>query len=222
MINKIFKNSTVELVTISSYPHSLVWCDALGIGYLPSNGYEYGMKYWKHYVECSNTEFGKKLTDLRVTFTKDNGVKSSEVCDVGVGAGQFVSAMGCKGTDINPFAVEWLKKNNAYTTDLKNFRSLTLWDVIEHIDDPTDLLANVENVVMSTPIYANLASCLLSKHFKPGEHIWYFTQEGVNNFMRVFGFVQTNSSDFETVLGRDKIFSYCFSRLTSPPTSVIL
>jgi len=199
--------------TIKDYSHKLQWIESLGIGYLPSDGYEYGEAYWEHYLDCSHGWFGERLTELRADFVTKNEVSLESLCDVGVGSGQFVEFANCKGADVNPLAITWLKDQGRYTDHPEEFTSLTLWDVIEHIDDPRPLLAKVENVFISTPVYKDLDACLKSKHLKPGEHIWYFTDMGVKNFMSQMGFAARYTSDFETVLGRESIMSYYFKKV---------
>jgi hypothetical protein len=142
----------------------------------------------------------------------DHGVTFDDLCDVGVGSGQFVDTVKCKGTDVNEVANAWLKEHGYYVDDATKFKSLTLWDVIEHIEDPTSLLVNAENVFISTPIYVDAENCLRSKHLKPGEHIWYFTDEGIKYFMSRLGFEIVAESDCETKLGRESILSYYFTK----------
>jgi hypothetical protein len=211
-INQLFQTTDTVITTVPGYASSLYWRDDLGIGYLPSTGYEYGVQYWEHYTECSHSKFGERLTELRIEFTKNSGIDPSTLCDVGIGAGQFATMAKCKGTDVNPIAIQWLKDNNMLAENLSEFSAISMWDVIEHIDDPTELLSSITDIVLSTPVYADLPSCLKSKHFKPDEHIWYFTDSGVEHFMSLFGFTLRGKSDFETVLGRESILSYYFQK----------
>jgi hypothetical protein len=55
---------------------------------------------------------------------------------------------------------------------------------------------------------------LRSKHFRPQEHIWYFTREGLVNAMKACGFSLVAESDFETELGREDIGTFAFRRVT--------
>ena len=198
---------------IKNYEHSLKWSNNVGIGHLQSNGYEYGEAYWEIYQQYAENDVGVKLTQARANFVKQNVGTFDDLCDVGVGSGQFVDMIKCKGTDVNPLANEWLKERGYYVENSSAFKTITLWDVIEHIEDPSDLLANVQNVFISTPIYSDVEACLASKHLKPGEHIWYFTDDGIKYFMSLFGFKLIAQDDFETVLGRESILSYFFQKV---------
>lgn len=209
-----YKANTIFSVSypIENHSHRLSWSDR-DIGYLKSDGYEYGEDYWEIYQQYAGNDVGVKLTQARADFVEKHVGTFDGLCDVGVGSGQFVDFVKCKGTDVNPLANKWLKEKGYYVENSNSFKTLTLWDVIEHIEDPTELLANAQNVFISTPIYADVDECLVSKHLKPGEHIWYFTDHGIKYFMSLFGFKLIAEDDFETVLGRESILSYFFQKV---------
>jgi hypothetical protein len=215
MFEKIRDNyhDLVEIYAVDKTTHLLNWLTGIGIGHLKSDGYEYGEAYWEIYQKYGVGDVGEKLTQARINFVKKNLGSMTSLCDVGVGNGQFVDTVKCKGTDVNPVANEWLKQHGYYVDDISPFQVLTFWDVLEHIEDPTDILKNAKHVFVSTPIYSDAAACLKSKHLKPGEHIWYFTDTGIKNYMDLFGFVCKDTSDCETQLGRESIMSYYFTRV---------
>lgn len=205
-------NGNIEYYSVRNYNHKLAWLTDLGIGHLSSDGYEYSEAYWEIYQKYAANDVGILLTNARADFVKKNIGTFESLCDVGIGSGQFVDTVKCKGTDVNEFANTWLKERGYYVKDVSEFTTLTLWDVIEHIENSTSLLASVTNVFISTPIYNSVEECLKSKHLKPGEHIWYFTDVGIKNFMSILGFDALDQSDFETALGRDRILSYYFKK----------
>lgn len=184
-----------------------------GIGYVePEETEVYNESYFEDYVIKANTPIGKALNKARVDFTNKN-YQGDWLCDVGVGGLAFCKEMNCAGFDINPTAVEKLKEFNLYMNPYEwDFDCLTLWDVVEHITDPSDLFANVNQVILSTPIYKDFDSTISSKHFKPNEHVWYFTEKGLIKFMSLLGFYLDDSSDIETKIGRESIGSYSFKR----------
>lgn len=90
---------------------------------------------------------------------------------------------------------------------------MSFWDSLEHIHNPTDLLDCIENYAfISTPIYKDKEHILRSKHFRPDEHCWYFTKDGIINFMSNFGFYCIEYSNIETEIGREDIGSFVFKR----------
>ena len=65
------------------------------------------------------------------------------------------------------------------------------------------------------PIFRDLPDLLASKHFKPNEHIYYFTRQGLIDFFEHFGFVCLLTDRFETTsFGREGIESFAFLRKT--------
>ncbi|MGA4815970.1 hypothetical protein ACPA9J_15915 [Pseudomonas aeruginosa] len=57
---------------------------------------------------------------------------------------------------------------------------MTCWDSLEHIPEPEKLLDHVgEWLFVSMPVYKDQADCLKSKHFKPGEHLHYWSVRGL-------------------------------------------
>lgn len=211
-MSNLSNHPSTRYVEIPAYGYFMRWNDELGYGYLPSAGYEYGDAYWKKYQAYVN-DFGARLTAARIAFVTDLGLMSLTRCDVGIGSGEYVITSDCMGYDVNPKACEWLKSVGRYVdVYVEPFDVLTFWDVLEHIPDPVPLLNKTQHVIMSLPIYADLSECLLSKHLRPGEHLWHFTDRGIREFMRVHGFSFVAQSSFETDLGREAIQSYYFRK----------
>lgn len=187
-----------------------------GYGYLASVSGDdvYDENYFQSYVERAKTEMGEKLNQTRMELCDIEIKDSDSICDVGIGGGAFVSKYTGQGFDVNPHAVQWLKENNYYANPYEfEFDYLTMWDVIEHIDNVKPLLNNVrKGVVISTPIYKDFYDVINSKHFKPNEHLWYFTDYGIRNYMRLFGFECVHADTRETDLGRESIGSYIFRK----------
>jgi hypothetical protein len=194
-----------------------MWREDLGIGYLPTNNVvPYDEAYWEKYKSYANSEIADKLNEARNSFVKrylhNEFQYNYNMCDVGIGNGQFVEANDCFGFDVNPKAVEWLKDRGAFANPNEvDFITLTFWDVLEHIEDHTSIL-RVENVFTSLPIHKDLDSLLNSKHLKPDEHLWHFTQEGVINFMNIYNYKVVEVNDSEIAAGREDIWSFYFKR----------
>lgn len=206
------------IVTPTSNGHPLEWCDAHGFGYLRSNGYDYGESYWQKYLSYNDNGIGIKVTDYREKFVRTYLPKSASLCDVGIGSGQFVERMRCDGYDVNPYAQEWLKSRNAWGNPIIRasgnhpYDALSLWDVLEHIDDPTDLLNSTQHIFTSLPIHKDMGACLKSKHLRPDEHIWHFTETGLRYFMKLHDFTLVASGNGEIEAGREDIYTYYFKK----------
>ena len=94
---------------------------------------------------------------------------------------------------------------------------MTFWDSLEHIARPEVLLSKVtgQTVFISTPIYTDAEDCIRSKHFKPKEHYWYWTDWGLRGWLRELGFAVVKSHERETDAGREAIGTYVAKRSTA-------
>lgn len=195
---------------------SLIWIEAKGIGYLEHPSIDYDSDYFSHYRQLAKTDIGLALNEARIGLV--NKFTKGIVIDVGVGGCNFVEGRNLTlGYDINPHAVKYLKSRYLYGNPTEmSVEALTFWDSLEHIKDPTPLLALVQKFVfISCPIYDGMNHVLRSKHFKPGEHYWYWTPKGIENFMAAFGFELVEQNRMESEIGRDGIGTFVFKRVAT-------
>lgn len=141
--------------------------------------------------------------------------------DVGIGSGAFLDLRRRSrpmrptfGYDVNPAGIEWLQHRRLFADPYAApFEAASMWDVLEHVPDYPTLLANVQQwLFLSLPIFADAGHVLRSKHFKPGEHCWYFTRGGLVFAMQACGFTLVSESTVETELGREDIGTFAFKR----------
>lgn len=97
--------------------------------------------------------------------------------------------------------------------DLVAYDVICFWDVLEHIRDFRDIepvLMLAKHVACTVPIIPEEG---LSgwKHFKPGEHLHYFTQESLVALFDKFGFRPLIQDDFECPPRKD-VTSFIFGR----------
>lgn len=194
---------------------SLVWLPQRGVGFypVPDTGDVYDAKYFKRYQEMDRTEMGHALTDARLQLVKRH--HDGFLIDVGIGGGMFVGRRpSTYGYDINPHAVDWLNQNAWYADPYaQKVPALSFWDSLEHIYDPGKILAQTTDwAFVSLPIFRDVEHILSSRHFRPDEHVWYFTHKGFIDWMGEKGFSLVEHNLCETELGRDGIGSYAFRR----------
>jgi Methyltransferase domain len=139
--------------------------------------------------------------------------------DVGIGSGAFIELRQGRrrttyGYDVNTAGIEWLEERSLFVDPhLVSFDAATLWDVLEHIPDFQSLIGNVrEWLFLSLPIFRDAEHALRSKHFRPDEHCWYFTRDGLVFAMKMCGFALVSESAIETNLGREDIGTFAFKR----------
>lgn len=178
----------------------------------------YDNHYFEHYIRLENTDIAKKLNKGRTTLTQKY---CNSLLDVGIGSGEFIKESGIAvyGYDINPVAIRWLRQSGIYRdpyADMPKVDGISLWDVLEHIPNPNNLLSKVRQgmfVFVSIPIISDLINVKRSKHYKPNEHYYYFTSSGLMKYMDDSGFMIVEMSDQETRSGREDIFTFVFVKL---------
>ena len=195
----------------------LLWSEELGMGFHPRPPMDYSGPYFEKYKALDDTPMGEALTRARVEMVARHC--QSGVVDIGIGGGRFVTEADCWGYDVNAEAVAWLKARNRYFDIYANAtEAICCWDSLEHIPEPEQLLAQVgEWVFVSMPIYLNQWDCLRSKHYKPGEHLWYWTQSGLIAWFARQGFGCVEVNEKESELGREGITSFAFRRYGARP-----
>lgn len=193
---------------------SLTWFNSLGFGHDNTPPIDYAGDYWAEYQRRDATDIGRELTQARVDLVQRHTRRAP--LDIGIGAGAFVMASGGFGYDVNQIAVQWLKDNGKFIDPYQSHVGcLTFWDSLEHIPDPIALLRRVPIggfVFVSLPIFDSMDHCLKSKHYKPGEHLWYFTNQGFVEYMSRAGFALFEMTNIESIIGRDSVVSFAFNK----------
>lgn len=207
----------MKAIPLDIMEQGFIWSPELGIGYYPVKDQPYDQAYFDKYVAMENTPMGVAITQARKQLVDKyvNPNHTGTVLDIGIGSGAFVkTSPNFYGLDINPAAQKWLEENNKQG-DSRGYHALTFWDSLEHIHDPDELLAQATRYVfISAPIYRDCYHVLGSKHFRKDEHCWYWTHEGLIEFMALHGFTYVEHNQMETELGREDIGTYVFSRGT--------
>lgn len=193
---------------------TLLWSEELGYGWHTREPMSYDGDYFAHYQKLDATPMGEALTRARVELV-GKYCDPCDTLDVGIGGGRFVQDSGGIGFDVNPRAVQWLTSSSRFRDPDLGWDVVTCWDSLEHIPDPEALLAKVGRwLFVSMPIYRDLADVLSSKHYKPGEHIWYHTLGGFVAWAARQGFEAVEINHAECELGREGITSFAFRRVS--------
>lgn len=174
-----------------------------------------GNNYFDHYAAMEDGEIGRLIHQGRVALV-NKYLPDAKVLDIGIGSGQFIrSRPNTFGMDVNPKAKLWLKSQGLAADSLEGYSGFTFWDVLEHIDVPQAYFKHMEKgsyLFTSLPIFDDLNKVRESKHYKPGEHLYYWTEQGFINWMAEYRFRLLESSRFESNAGRENIGSFAFVR----------
>jgi hypothetical protein len=172
-----------------------------------------------YFNKCAGYEGGEialKINAGRVAMV-DRHIPRRAVLDIGIGSGEFIKNRELTwGTDVNPAALRWLRENRLIADELHSFAGYTMWDVIEHVPTPEDYLRHIAPgayLFVSIPVFNSLWQIRESKHYRPGEHLYYWTAPGFVGWLKRHGFSLLESSDFETQAGRESIMSFAFVRV---------
>jgi hypothetical protein len=195
----------------------LMLCPEFGVAYQADR--EHVVDYDEAYFDkCASYE-GQQIADAinasRIALV-ERWYGGARLCDVGIGSGEFIKRRpNTFGFDVNPVAIEWLKRNDLWADRLEYFGGFTFWDVLEHVPDPALYLDCVHLhafVFASIPVFQDLRLIRTSKHYRPGEHLTYWTERGFIDWMSAHGFLLLEVNDDETKAGRDSIASFAFKR----------
>ena len=195
----------------------LMLCPEHGVAYQKdrTNLIAYDEAYYNKCASYEGQEIARKINEGRIALV-DKWVGFASVVDVGIGSGEFIKLRpNTYGQDVNPVAIEWLKREDLWARSLTGARGATFWDTIEHCPDPGQYLDQINlqgYAFFSIPIFYGLSAIRASKHYRPGEHLQYFEQEGFVRWMDLYGFALLEVDDFEIQAGRESIYSFAFKR----------
>jgi SAM-dependent methyltransferase len=136
--------------------------------------------------------------------------------DIGAGTGAFIRAASerghvAKGYDIMPEANAQLQYKGMYCDDVDSFMGICMWDTIEHMYDAGPILDRIPKpsfLFVSIPVFSDLYAIRASKHYRPGEHFYYWTVIGFANWIRKYGFSVLEVSGNEMLAGRDSVVEF--------------
>lgn len=199
----------------------LVLCRDHGVAFQKdrSNLVAYDQHYYDKCKSYEGQQIAEKINAGRIALV-DKFLGGNRIVDIGIGSGEFIRKRpNTFGHDVNPVAIEWLKRNDLWAADLGTFAGATFWDVLEHVETPEQYLRHLGlgcYAFVSIPIIYALGAVRESKHYRPGEHLYYFTEDGFVAWMGRHGFLMAERQDFEIAAGRESIYSFAFRRYRWP------
>jgi hypothetical protein len=199
--------------------HDLYYCPENNVVFQKdlSLSVEYGQAYFEKYMNFRGSKIANQINEARIDLVSK--FNCSCLLDVGIGSGEFITKTPIKtyGYDVNKFGQEWLKKRKIFIDPYINIppevNGITCWDVIEHMQYPTnflDLISPNCYLFIAIPIINNLHFVRKSRHFRPNEHYYYFTKQGLISYLCDVGFNFLTHNELEIQAGREQIESFVF------------
>jgi len=186
-----------------------------------SKSREYGQEYYELLKSYEDQLIGKRINNGRLLTVVQYLDKIDKVIDIGCGCGTFIKRYNSPymyGYDINPLMVKKLRDRyiDIYTEDISSFKGFTFWDSLEHMPEPSVILKRIPKkayVFLSIPIFSDITKVMESKHYRPDEHYWYFTDTGIKRYLQSMGYKLVKKLDFEIKAGRQDIYTYVFKKV---------
>lgn len=211
-------DEVIKNYTFREFGDDLNYCYEHGLMYQRdmSKPCDYDEAYFDNYVHREDSEIARKLNAARCGLSEKY---CDCVVDVGVGSGEFIKKSNIKvyGYDINPVGVQWLQERGLFVDIYQEVpvevQGFTLWDTLEHIPNPQEFLRCVrpgDFLFVSLPIFDEIEQVRQSKHYKPNEHLYYYTHDGLVGFLKDSGFDFVESNEDEIAAGREGIGSFVF------------
>lgn len=180
----------------------------------------YDATYLANYDTYAQGPIATALNNGRCALLMRHASPEASVLDVGAASGSFIRCarswgFPAMGYDVINEANDRLASQDMYATDPALFDVVTMWDSIEHMDEPESVLGRVQTggiLLAAVPIMDDLTNIRQSKHFKPGEHLYYFTERGFIDWMALYGFRLLEVSTHETDAGRESIGAFAFCK----------
>lgn len=145
----------------------------------------YNLDYYEKMLR-QNSMTAEKICSIRWDFVKE--VNPKIVLDYGCGVGWF-RAFRPEETEVDTYDIADYPQTGIQRD---KYDLITFWDVLEHIpnfDRIWNLLDNADYVAVTIPIKPEGVDLLKWKHFKPGEHLHYFTEENLELLFKYYGFI---------------------------------
>ena len=169
------------------------------------------MKYEIDYYEKmlrQYSETGEKIAQIRWRFISE--INPRIVLDYGSGVGWF-RAWRPPGIEVDSYDIGPVPQ-----TDIRliMYDVTCFWDVLEHVPS-TKILEPVfslsRHIALTVPIKPTRTSLLDWKHYKPGEHLHYFTHDSIQDLLGGYGFDLLRESKAECP-PRTDIHSFLFKK----------
>lgn len=174
----------------------------------------YDKAYFDKLKGYEYTEIENKISQYRILLTMKYIKPDKRILDFGCGTGIFVRKHPYNA--IAGFDILYEKNDGNMIQNFKTYDAICMWDVLEHLQEPDKYINALKLngfLFLSLPIFDNLDDLKQSKHYRPNEHYWYFTDKGLKDYFIKNGYELREEGKGEIEAGRENIKSYVFQRI---------
>ncbi len=211
--------ASVDRVLLVKQGHTILQCDACGLAFTHPQPVALAEQYDSGYFDLYRR---RKPFRIKRAHTRLSAVElmiaPGRLLDIGCSLGYFVEGAlqrgwQASGIEISPHAAEEARSlgldvktgvlEDAVYPDA-SFDCVTMWDVLEHVPDPTFHMREVRRILKPGGIVAigtpNLGHTAFRtkrenwRHLKPSEHIFYFEEQTLSRLFEKTGFKQVAPS----------------------------
>jgi len=177
---------------------------------------QYNNQYYKMMIK-NNSATAEFINKKRWDYIKE--LNPQIVLDYGSGC-NFLTKFAPKNIIVDSFDIGHLNgKLYPQTGILHDYYDLIFFnDVIEHVDWKNNPDNNIEKIFQKTnyifisiPICSDIKNLKNWKHYKPGEHLTYFTKKSIEDFLNTRNFTIVKKSSVECPPRKD-IFSFVYKK----------
>ena len=178
-------------VALSGDQHFLIMkCPDCGLEFTDPMPSEIDLnKFYSDYIDIrANKRIVELNSEINLLFLKNLGYEGGDqVLDFGSGSGAFVRTVGnnCFGYEpMAPFSVELSASCYRSLSDIpfRSFKFVTLWGVLEHLTDPTEVVRNISELMLTEGFLVLTtvdAESNIPFYYKPIEHLTYWTRNSL-------------------------------------------
>lgn len=160
--------------------------------------FNYDAEYYENMLHMYSGTAGQ-IARVRWDFVKETGAQV--ILDFGCGL-NFMTIFAPDGTDMDSYDIGHIEDVLYPQTGIRraHYDLILLHDVLEHVDwgDAPDkkmegMLQRTQWVSVTVPVMPDGELLEEWKHYKPGEHLIYFTEESLDQFFVERGFMKVKS-----------------------------
>jgi hypothetical protein len=172
---------------------------------------KYNLGYYENMLRMYSAT-AEKINKIRWEWIRSH-CNPLTVLDYGCGVGWFRAFRPETGLTVNTFDIGEFPQTGIR---LSEYDLICFWDVLEHLpsfDVIEELLDKAQYVAATVPIVPERRSFDLRKwkHFKPGEHLHYWTSEMVIDMFEAYGYKLVTTGTPECPPRQD-VHSFLFER----------